>query len=429
MKKLISLFAIINFFSYEQLLGQNLTVSFVSAKSKFANQITLPIDSTIDNSSSFLFEYKGDGSTEEEIKIELMRGILDSKFILFTPFSIKLKNSTIVSIPFSIPKNFAYKDIIGKSILFKISPSTATITSGGSGMIQINFIKKLKKEMTEPTDDFFRLNLGTNFDYLASNSLKLLYVDASVMSPVAFTLGKKEYKFGFYGRLYQFQGVSESSNRGRDLLFFFEPDNANLSGRDTVLKTLRNDTLLVKRQFYNRDADLIEKRSYGMSIGITKLIINNENRKFNMSVGIHFEGMTTSFERKNTYSKIYTDTLKMLKRDFLNRPQQDPQPISKTSSFSGSIGISLPVLWRFSAFELKVLPAVSLIAFDDMPVSSIAGKKGWAYSVQAVLTEIKETGFNIGCEIRGYSNSMPTTFSMFVAKTFNMKKLGDFLKI
>jgi hypothetical protein len=281
----------------------------------------------------------------------------------------------------------------------------------------------------EPVDEFFRLNLGTNFDYLSSNPLKLLYADASVMSPSTFALGAKKRKFGFYGRLYQFQGVSESSKRGRDSLFFYEPNNANLSGKDTVIKTISKDTLLVKRQYYNRDADLIEKRSYGMAIGLTKLFINNDNGKFNMSVGIHFEGMFTSFERKNTYTKIYTDTLKILKNDFLNRPQQDPQPISKTSNFSGSIGISLPVLWRFSAFELKVLPAVSFIVYDDMPKSSILERKQFGYSVQAVLTEIKETGFNIGCEIRGYSNSAPTVFSMFVAKTFNMKKLGDFLKI
>jgi len=430
MKKLILLLVIIHFLSFEQLLGQNLTASFVSAKSKFTNQITLPIDSAIDNSLSFLFEYKGDGVTEEDIKIELMQGILDSRFIAFTPFSIKLKNSAVINVPFSIPMNFTYKDIIGKSIFFKIKPTSATIPIGGSAMIQINFKKKVEEETKEPVDEFFRLNLGTNFDYLASNPLKLLYADASIMSPTAFTIKnwkQKDMKFGFYGRLYQFQGLSESSKRGNDP-FFFEADNANLTGKDTVLKTLNKDTLLVKRSFFNRNADLIEKRSYGMAIGITTPIVYNVDSKFYMSLGIHFEGMVTNFERKNIYTKIYTDTLKLSKLAFLNHPQQDPQPISRTSNFTGTIGVSLPVVWHFSAFELKVLPAISLVAFDDMPVSSLA-RKGFAYSVHAVLTEIKETGFNIGCELRGYSTSSPSTFSIFVAKTFNMKKLGDFLKI
>jgi hypothetical protein len=287
-----------------------------------------------------------------------------------------------------------------------------------------------------PGSNFLRLNLGTNFDYIAPNPLKLLYADASIMAPIVFRFHRKIKtleRFGIYGRIYQFQGVSSPSDKERDKLFFYSPNGENITGADSIIKKQGKDSLFIYRPFYSRQADLIQVKNYGMAIGITTPIADNSKRTFYMSLGIHFEGQMTIYERENIYKKIYSKELVVSEKDFLNKNQSSELGnLSRKTRFVGTIGLSLPIIWQFSAFELKVLPALSIWEYDDLKdiVSTTSDKKSnTSYSIHAVLTEIKETGINFGCEIRGYTNSTPTTFSIFAAKTINMKKLGEILKL
>lgn len=425
----------------ERIFGQQ-KISFVNASAKPTNSLEIAVkeDSAKDKEESISFEYIGNNKDKCKITVSLDKGILNSKIIEFQPFDVELTNSAVIAVPFKIIKGFKYNDIVGKAIFFNIKSDKADILKGGDSTIQVSFIKKVEAKKAEPKimDDFFRLNLGTNFDYLSSSPLKLLYADASVMTPTAFVINKKdkEVKFGFYGRIYQFQGVSAISSRETDrniladTATYLTPNvNGAYAGRDSILKSLTGNRLLVQRPYYTRQADLIEKRTYGMAVGITTPIVYDESRNFYMSLGIHFEGMMTHFERKNTYTTIFKDTLTISETAFLSRSQQTPEAVSRRVNFTGMIGLSIPIIWKFSDFELKILPAFSFKTFDDSELYTPNNDKRYSYSVHAVLTEIKETGLNIGAEIRGYSSTTPTTFSIFVAKTFNMKKFGDFLKL
>lgn len=400
----------------------------------------IKVDSAQNKAVMLTLKYTGSDTITAKVKLNKSGTLASDIFEFMDDFTHVFHDAGTVGIQFVLKKNFKYKDVLGKTVYFQLSSTSDGLVDNAYSMLVLKFEKEQK---TMELDDFLRVNVGTNFDYIAANPFKLLYADISIMSPNAFQLknvlwkdkSSNPVKMGLYGRVYQFQGVSQQFDKNRDPIFFYAP-NGGFAQKDSILTT-DSVTVTLDRTTYRRNSEPVQVRNYGMAFGLTTPIVYDTQNKFYLSVGVHFEGVYRLYERRNSYAKLFTDKIKQTKTQYSIERQIDLplESVSRQQGFVGMLGVSMPMMWHFSSFELKILPTVSVLTItreaDKIQTSPQAANDRIlfnSYSVQAVLTEIKETGINIGCEIRGLSGQTPAVFSVFLAKTFNIDKLGEFLR-
>lgn len=392
------------------------------------SNLTFTIDHTKKNNLQIVFLYEGVKGVETDIEGTLDFGIIDSKKLKFESTKWKVSNSQRIVVSLTIDTAFKYKDFVQKICFLKMTSKSQTIPiTQSESKVQISFLKKTQEE--PPIPSIFRLNIGTNLDYLQTNPFKLLYLDANIMSANAFKTKffKNQRDFGIYARVYQFQGISQI-NQTKPIKF---SDSIGVSGTPKIIKYLNSDSLLIAQPKYSQKfSDNLNIRSYGMAFGITYPFISDFKNNFHLSFGIHFEGILSLYESEIINTEILNDTLKVSQTNYLKNYNNILLDKRRGTNFTNTIGVSMPIIWRFSAFELKILPATTLFKTRLGSIGYLnSANRLPSYSIHASLSEIKQTGLSIGGEIRGFYSIPPTTFSIFIAKMFNLEKLGEILKI
>ncbi|MCP9762417.1 hypothetical protein [Lacihabitans soyangensis] len=409
-------------------LGLSLTVKGQYSIKPEKDNVTFTVDRKKSNNLQIVFLYEGIKGIETEIEGTLDLGIIDSKKIKFESPKWKVNNSQRIVASITVDTPFEYNEFLQKSCFLKMTSKTQTLPiTISEAKVQISFDTTAKE--VAPKNSIFRLNLGSNFDYLQTNPFRLLYLDANIMSPSALShksrKGDHVRKCGVYGRIFQFQGMGQINNRPQNL-----KDSIGIYGNPTIIRTLKNDSVTyLQSVFYRKTSEILEIRNYGASFGLSTPIVDDNKNSFYLSLGIHYEGLFTYYNNEISYTQIYTDTLTSLKKDLIGKYSPDLPKARRSTSFTSVIGFSLPISWSFSSFELRILPAVSIFSARVNPYVNKSFNWNPSYSIYANLTEIKTTGINLGCEIRGNLRYPPSTFNIFVAKTFNLEKLGEFLKI
>ena len=377
------------------------------------------------------FQYNGIKNIETEIEAKIEFGLVNIKEFKQLRYKVFVKDTTEIVVPIKIDFGFAYKDLIGKSILLTLNAKNSIIPNGITAKTQILFkLKSTQEPEKAKVLDIFRMNIGTNFDYLQTNPFKLFYIDFNIMTPNSLmykSKNGKETNYGTYGRIFQFQGISQiNSSRPPNY-----SDSLGIYGKPNILKYGKNDTVTITRPIlYRSIGDVVRIRNYGAAFGMSTPLVSDIKNNFYLSLGIHFEAIFSYFESDINYTNIYNDTLKISKVN-LAKTTIDELPIMKRgTNFNAIFGLSMPISWRFSAFELRLLPAISFLNANIANYQNVGKGFKSNYSIYANLTELKQTGLNIGCEIRGILGYyQPSIFNIFIAKTFNLEKLGDFLKL
>lgn len=303
----------------------------------------------------------------------------------------------------------------------------------------------------------FIYSIGTNFDFIDNIKVDKTYHDLKVSLPDI-----NNTRWGLFFKLNRFRTFSSPDSLSYIL--------KTTEGRQIIVD---NDTTFAPTYIDNTVKEKFSRKidNYGIFLAPTLRLAssskksndNNSNEdnvnntltkmdaaKLKPSESEYYIGLFPSFEWQRSvfitdvtreFSATRSDTVPSNWTAPYNTVQQLPEESvhSKimTDNFFYGLGFTFSFKNEVGILNAKVSGGLAKINQIDGSFTSnlpALSKRGWA-DVAIEIVEPYETGIKIGAELRGFFNNDPNDqfqnmarFNLYIAKEFNLKKIGELLK-
>lgn len=284
-------------------------------------------------------------------------------------------------------------------------------------------------------DRSFIYSIGTNFDFIDNLRTEKTYHDLRVWVP---NLAKEEHKGKWYAPI----GFEFNFNRFRT---FSSPDSTERIFRDVQSRQVIDgtDTVLVLSYITNTVEDKVTSRFDNLGLSLSPMYrFTGADRKDVVGCGILIGEWQRSVLTQTTtrsFNEVTTEDVPGswdapydLNYDLLPAAQE----VARTTTDNFYAGIGLRLLYRnnFGTLNMRIGGGYSYTLIAKGNNELLSTNEAPFYLLQAEVIESKISGVKIGTEIRGFFIDAPTDplramprFSLYIAKEFQLKKIGDLL--
>lgn len=306
----------------------------------------------------------------------------------------------------------------------KIAPITRHLIFVEDGKITSEYDKEQSFKAAD-----FRIDLGTNFDFLDGVDVGGLYANVFTFAPnlivndsVGFNIFKRKNKaasqrykkiaLGLLSGIRQNRLIGDTINDTRIIRFYTPISTINSS-----------DTTFLRSEFTKKSKLTINATSLYFSPILTLC----ENSKIGIYLGPNIEVIRQRFITNNNYSLVRSDTVN------LRRPPRStilPEEQTSFTYHNFSFGLKIPLFFQVKKVNINIVPSIGV----SKRVSNISSNNEWYYGVYFNAIEL-DFGVNLGGEVNVFkarSKEDNTTMirtpiiGIYLSKAFNLNPLGRY---
>lgn len=364
-------------------------------------------------------------SSYQKSNVRLLKDIIEiDSTVKKISLTLEIKNDTIQE-----DDDF----IILKIIPFDSLPQGIKIENDGIHKVRVKNASKPTGAMFIANTDLlsadFRIDIGTNFDFLDEVDANGIYANVLAFAPYVSTIkyktkNKKESKkkkkriyvnhevgFGIMAGLYQNRSITDSTS--------FLPSTFTSITPIIDETTAQDDTI---RRFSRRrvETNITSSRLDNTGLYFTPMIELQSNENFGAFLGINMEVIRRKRRTELSYIQLSIDTIEVGPNDDPVRPRRlVERPFSETINYEGFFGLKLPMIYRIKDVDFMLIPAVGLA------VNNYQDRRNWYYGFSFTVLE-RNSGLNLGGEIRGYFPAYAPLINIYLSKAFNVGAIGKY---